>query len=131
MDIKSWNNVLAFLTGAHWSTKCGLKSSDFILKWNTSLPSLPHGWHFSFVQKSTYDGPIYFWSCIRGYLKKWNLFTNEKISIAVFSFVFLFLNALCPSKIQIAFWIFQYLHVYNPRFLFHKEGVHWNSKFRI
>ena len=127
----NFGNVLAFLTGAHWSTKCGLKSSDFILKWNTSLPSLPHGWHFSFVQKSTYDGPIYFWSCIRGYLKKWNLFTNEKISIAVFSFVFLFLNALCPSKIQIAFWIFQYLHVYNPRFLFHKEGVHWNSKFRI
>ena len=66
----NFGNVVAFLTGAHWSTKCGLKSSDFILKWNTSLPSLPHGWHFSFIQKSTYDGPIYFWSCIGGYLKK-------------------------------------------------------------
>ena len=32
----NFGNVLAFLTGTHWSTKCGLKSSDFILKWNTS-----------------------------------------------------------------------------------------------
>ena len=28
----NFGNVLAFLTGAHWSTKCGLKSSDFVLK---------------------------------------------------------------------------------------------------
>ena len=35
----NFGNILAFLTGVHWTAKRELKSSDFILKSDTSLPS--------------------------------------------------------------------------------------------
>ena len=58
---------LHFFTGVHWTAKWELKSSDFILRSDTSFPSVRIGGIAGvfFVQKSTYDGPICFTAALR------------------------------------------------------------------
>ena len=63
----SRGNEIGFLTGVHWTAKWELKSSNFILKSNASLLSGKIGdmaGVFVLFQKSTYDWPKCFWSCI-------------------------------------------------------------------
>ena len=62
----NFGNAPAFWTGVHWAAKWELKSSVFILKSDTSLPSARIGGMAGifFCSKSNYDGPICFWSCI-------------------------------------------------------------------